>query len=118
RPVAYQPRLSFPTRRSSDLAYRRVSEYQVTQRSLPRTALGKIQRHKVADMYEAARSGREPPQEVELSAEEARILESEPARRVWELLKGRFPDKRLTMDASPQVDLGIDSIDWVDLCLD
>ncbi len=99
-------------------AYRRVSEYQVTQRSLPRSALGKIQRHKVADMYEAARSGREPPQEVELSAEEARILESEPARRVWELLKGRFPDKRLTMDASPQVDLGIDSIDWVDLSLD
>src|SRR5690606_17977246 len=49
---------------------------------------------------------------------EARILESEPARRVWELLKGRFPDKRLTMDASPQVDLGIDSIDWVDLSLD
>src|SRR5439155_10805519 len=41
-----------------------------------------------------------------------------PAQSGWELLAKRYRGKRLTPDTSPQCDLGIDSLEWLNLALE
>ena len=38
--------------------------------------------------------------------------------KVWHWLRDRFPTRALTLDASPQLDLDIDSLEWVSLTLE
>jgi long-chain acyl-CoA synthetase len=71
------------------------------------------------------RSGRDQdelpvgPVEIEEMLEEDQALLRNPAARgVWELLTARFPDRRLAPDTSPQLDLGVDSLGWVNLTLE
>ncbi len=54
----------------------------------------------------------------EMSGEDRALLEDSIAQSVWELLAKRYRDKRLTPDTSPQVDLGIDSLEWLNLTLE
>src|SRR5437588_5066447 len=54
----------------------------------------------------------------EMSGEDRALLEDSSAQSVWELLAKRYRDKRLTPDTSPQVDLGIDSLEWLNLTLE
>jgi long-chain acyl-CoA synthetase len=52
-------------------------------------------------------------------SERDRALLAEPAaRQVWDWLAERYEDRRLTPDTSPQLDLGIDSLAWLNLALD
>jgi long-chain acyl-CoA synthetase len=106
-------------------SYQRISEYAVTHQPLERTQLGKIRRHLLEERFDVAREDAEGsgeavgPMPVEEMPEEDRtLLENASARGVWELLVGRYPDRRLTPDTSPQLDLGIDSLGWVDLTLE
>lgn len=63
----------------------------------------------------------EPGEEVgpipveEISDEDRALLENLVTKRAWNLLAGHYPDRRLTPDTSPQLDLGIDSLEWVNL---
>lgn len=54
----------------------------------------------------------------EMSGEDRALLEDSAARSVWELLAKRYRGKRLTPDTSPQFDLGIDSLEWLNLTLE
>src|SRR5262249_11532196 len=54
----------------------------------------------------------------EMSGEDRGLLEDSAAQSVWELLARRYRDKRLTPDTSPQLDLGIDSLEWLNLTLE
>src|SRR5437016_13280466 len=54
----------------------------------------------------------------EMSGEDRALLEDPSAQSVWELLTKRYHDKRLTPDTSPQFDLGIDSLEWLNLTLE
>jgi long-chain acyl-CoA synthetase len=54
----------------------------------------------------------------EVSADDRTLLENPAARRVWDLLADRYSDRRLTPDTSPQLDLAVDSLGWVDLTLE
>ncbi|HVQ77768.1 MAG TPA: acyl carrier protein [Candidatus Binatia bacterium] len=38
--------------------------------------------------------------------------------QVWTWLVARYPDRRLTPDTSPRLDLGIDSLGWLNLTLE
>ncbi|HEV8716815.1 MAG TPA: 1-acyl-sn-glycerol-3-phosphate acyltransferase [Candidatus Binatia bacterium] len=40
------------------------------------------------------------------------------ARQLWEWLAQRFPEARLTPDANVQLDLGVDSLEWLNLTLE
>jgi len=97
-------------------SYQRVAGYVVVREPLPRTRIGKLRRHLLPAIYDQARAGRArhpaaaagpPPQ-----AASAR------AREVWRWLEARFADHALAWETSPQLDLGIDSLEWLTLTLD
>jgi long-chain acyl-CoA synthetase len=56
-------------------------------------------------------------QAAELSPEDKALLAEPVAAALWDWLKARFPDRGLALDMSPQLDLGIDSLGWVDVTL-
>jgi len=98
-------------------AYKRLSDWALVREPLPRTQLGKYQRHKLAAVLERAARG-QGPGETPWSADDLALLESPRGRQVWDWLKAKFPDKTLHPDTSPQLDLGIDSLAWVTLGLE
>jgi long-chain acyl-CoA synthetase len=53
-----------------------------------------------------------------LSEDDRALLEHPVAKTVWDWLARRYPDRRLSPDASPQLDLGIDSLAWLDLTVE
>lgn len=105
-------------------SHQRISEYAITPDVLPRTRLGKIQHHRLTERYEEAKEGGEkaraagPMSIEEMSGEDRALLEDSAAQSVWELLAKRYRGKRLTPDTSPQFDLGIDSLEWLNLTLE
>jgi len=98
--------------------YQRISGYKLTREALPRTHLGKLRRHLLPGIFDRAERVAGPPVAPELSEEDRRLVASEPAKGVWEWLLQRFPEKALTLDTSPQLDLQVDSLEWVALSLE
>jgi long-chain acyl-CoA synthetase len=106
-------------------SYERITDYAITRESLPRTQLGKLRRHELAERFERAKKGKEPGKEAtgpmaesEMSGEDRALLEDPAARQVWDWLAERYSDRRLTPDTSPQFDLGIDSMEWLNLTME
>jgi long-chain acyl-CoA synthetase len=98
--------------------YERVADVAVTRAPLPRTPLGKLRRHLLPPLYAKARAGRAAATAADLSPEDRLLLEDPIARRTWDWLSARYPKTSLTPDTSPQLDLGIDSLEWVSLTLE
>lgn len=98
-------------------AYARISDFVTTRHSLPRNQLGKYRRHELPALYAQAERGatRQPGP---LSEADRRALSTPRARRLMDWLAARFPDAPRDPDASLQMELGIDSLAWVDLSLD
>jgi long-chain acyl-CoA synthetase len=114
--VAVNPRLP---------SYQRVVDVTITRDPLPRTRLGKLRRPGLASAYDVAHAlergeARLPgPIAVADMAEADRVLlEHTGARAVWQWLAVRYRDRHLTMDVSPVLDLGVDSIEWLGLTLE
>lgn len=106
-------------------SYQRISDYAITREPLEYTQLGKLRRHILEERYEKAEKGEEGPKEApgpippeEMSGEDRALLENSAASQVWHWLAGRYSDERLTPDTSPQLDLGIDSLEWVNLTME
>jgi long-chain acyl-CoA synthetase len=106
-------------------SYQRLDEYAVSRDALPRTRLGKIRRHLLLDRYRQALAEKEPGKVkagpislAEMSDHDRSLLELPAARTVWDWLAGRHPAVRLTPDTSPHLDLGIDSLEWLNLSME
>jgi long-chain acyl-CoA synthetase len=95
----------------------RLAGFSVTRMPLPRTPLGKIQRHLLPALYARAAVPRPSEGEMPVAASDAALLEMSTARDVWRWLRDRYPDHHIGFDTSPQLDLGIDSLGWIDLTL-
>ncbi len=95
--------------------YQRITAYRIARAALPRTQLGKLRRHLLPEMYKRAAADDSKPASTEPSAEDARLLATERGRAAWPWLVARYPDKHVTLDTSPQLDLQIDSLEWVSL---
>jgi long-chain acyl-CoA synthetase len=103
--------------------YQRISDYALTHEAIQRTRLGKIRRHLLSERYEKAKEGEEVSSErlagpipIEaMSGEDRALLDDQVAEATWELLARRYKDKRLTPDSNPVLDLGIDSLEWLNL---
>ncbi|MDJ0949288.1 MAG: AMP-binding protein [Alphaproteobacteria bacterium] len=95
-------------------AYQRISGYAITHAPLPRTRLGKLRRHLLPDLYARAAKGEAPAAE-EMSPADREMLQATPVRTAWAWLQAQFPDRGLSMDTSPQLDLGLDSLAWIEL---
>jgi long-chain acyl-CoA synthetase len=113
--------------RAADLpSYQRLAELVLTREALPRTRLGKLRRRELAQRFLSARQ--EPAGEArrrtapmsleELAGEDRAMLDNPAARRVWDWLAARHPEAGLTPDASPALDLGIDSLEWLNVTLE
>lgn len=118
-------RLAIAERSKTLPSYQRLADFAISRESLARTRLGKIQRHKLAEHYEKARRGEtgavggdRPIAVTEMSDADQSILEDAAARKTWDWLARRYPDVRLTPDTSPQLDLGIDSLEWIGISLE
>ena len=105
-------------------SYQQLNDFALSHRPLPRTRLGKIRRHKLAERYqevvsaggEAAEASPMAPQEM--SAEDRGLLEYPGARAAWEWLAQRYPKQGLTPDSYMELDLGMDSLEWLNLTLE
>jgi len=97
-------------------SYERLAGFRIVREPLPKTRLMKFQRFKLPAIYAAAETGAARPQGP-LSAEDKALLATQPAGAVFNILKARYPGKPVSLDASPLLDLGIDSLEWVGLAL-
>lgn len=103
-------------------SYERLAEFHTTRESLPRTRLGKIQRHKLRERYEKTAAGREtteakPIPIEEMTSDDRALLDDPAAEQTWNLLAQKYSDQRLTPETSLQLDLGVDSLEWMNLSL-
>ncbi len=92
-------------------AYKRLSDWALTRETLPRTLLGKYQRHKLAPIFDRAARGEQAEEAADAGDDALRADPMAAAVLAW--LRERFPDKPVTPATSPQLDLGVDSLAWV-----
>jgi long-chain acyl-CoA synthetase len=104
--------------------YERIAEFAVTTEPLPKTRMGKVQRHELAERFERAKSGKGdsrktgPMPEKEMPGEDQELLRDPAAAAVWAWLAERSPHARLTPDSSLRMDLDVDSMEWLNLTLE
>ena len=98
--------------------FQRLSGFAIAREPLPRTRLGKYRRFLLPELYRAASTGAPRSAPTELSPEDRALLTNPLADQLLQLFKARYPDKPVGLDASPQLDLGIDSLEWVGLTLE
>ena len=104
-------------------SYQRIGDYVLTLDPLPRTRLGKLKRHLLAAAYRQAKAAagetRGEPLPPESWADADRLLlESAAAKAGWQMLCARHARRRLTPDTSLRLDLGVDSLGWLELALE
>ncbi|MCW8964433.1 MAG: AMP-binding protein, partial [Gammaproteobacteria bacterium] len=107
-------------------SYQRIQDYVLIREPLPRTRLGKLRRHLLPGLYDQAhaletagdKTDVGPMSVTDMVGEDIALLENPVAREIWDWLAARYPDERLTPETSPQLDLGIDSLEWVALTLE
>ena len=103
-------------------SYQRISEYVLSREPLARTRLGKLRRHLLEARFEQARQGLqvtgEPLPIDRMSDQDQALLEQPAARTVWEWMAQHYADRRLTPDSNPQLDLGVDSMEWLNLTME
>ena len=101
-------------------SYMHLAGVAIIDEPLPRTLIGKLQRHRLPSLYRAAR-GRAETQSApgrELSPADRAFLADPGAGRIWAWLETRFPQRHLSLEMSPQLDLGVDSLGWIELTVD
>lgn len=106
-------------------SYCRLTDLAFSVDPLPRTRLGKLQRHKLRALFDVCRGGggtkgqETRPISIDLMAPEDRqVLEDPVALRTWQWLAGRFASVRLTPDTNLALELGLDSLAWMTMTLE
>jgi long-chain acyl-CoA synthetase len=106
-------------------SYQRVVDVTITRDPLPRTRLGKLRRRSLPAVCEAARALERgearptgPIAVTDMAEADQALLEHAGARAIWHWLAERYRDRHLTMDVSPALDLGVDSLEWLALTLE
>jgi long-chain acyl-CoA synthetase len=100
-------------------SYERLADVALTRQPLPRTHIGKLRRHELPEIFAREKAGAGPREvsPVATPADQA-LLETPPLDQVWAWLKERFEGHTLILDTSPQLDLGLDSFDWMSLTME
>ncbi|MDX1483418.1 MAG: AMP-binding protein [Alphaproteobacteria bacterium] len=93
--------------------FQRVSGFAIARETLPRTRLGKYRRFLLPAIYERASKGIAPRAEERPSEDDLSLLADPVAAKVWDWLKMRYQARRPTLDSSPQLDLAMDSLEWM-----
>jgi len=99
-------------------SFQRPAGFAIVREPLPRTRLGKLRRHLLPSIYELARAGREKRVRSALLPEDLELLSRPPATDIWRWLEQRYPGRPLALDDSLDLDLGIDSLEWINFSLE
>jgi long-chain acyl-CoA synthetase len=105
-------------------SYQRIEDFAITRETLPRTRLGKIKRHILENRYASAIKQKEETPETgpialeKMSDQDRLLLGHDAVWHIWEWLGTRFQDHRLTPDTSLRLDLGVDSMEWLNLTME
>jgi len=99
-------------------SYRRVHGFVLWREPLPRNTLGKLRRHLLSDIYEQPRHRAPSEQTPKLSESDHQFITEMKCEDIWAWLATRFPDVPLSLDTSPQLDLDLDSLGWLNLSFD
>ncbi|KAF0097096.1 MAG: long-chain acyl-CoA synthetase [Rhodospirillaceae bacterium] len=99
--------------------HERPAGFAVARAPLPRTRLGKLRRHLLHELYERARAGGSMSDDAgpALGSADEALLSRPAARAIWDWLGKQYPVRPLSLDLSPSLDLGIDSLEWIALSL-
>jgi long-chain acyl-CoA synthetase len=92
-------RVALAARAQALPSYQRLADYTLVHEPLPRMPLGKYQRFLPPALYERAAAG--------TLARFSEEIAHRSARRLYELIRNRYRDKPVHLDASPRLDLGI-----------
>jgi long-chain acyl-CoA synthetase len=84
---------------------------------LPRTRLGKFRRFQLPALYDAALSGRAGGAAGDWADADRPLLESEAGRALMGLLEERAKGRRIGPETSPALDLGLDSLGFLELSM-
>ncbi len=111
---------------SANLAsYLQITDFAITREPLPRTNLGKIKRYELKQRFEKAQlaekgDSSEIPasQSTDLNSSDQILVEEPAAASCLAWLKKKFPNQPITLDTSPQIDLNVDSLEWMNLTLE
>jgi long-chain acyl-CoA synthetase len=105
-------------------SYQRIFDFAVTRDPLPRTRLDKLKRHLLASCFEQAQALEGRPEAAgalaveKMTPSDQALLENPCAQQVWKWLCERYPEQHLTPDTSPRLDLGVDSLGWIEFALE
>ena len=97
--------------------YLRLAGFALTRQPLPRTQLGKLRRHLLPALYEKALDAQGAEHDTAISVEDAALLAQPAAAAIWAWMRAHYPGQVMTFDTSPQLDMGIDSLGWLDVTL-
>ncbi len=103
--------------------FKRVNDYVISRAQLPRTRLGKLRRHLLEPLFDDIQRGEgkargKKPISIDQMSQSDRELVSDPnAKAVWRWMSRRYGDRDLSPDSSPQLDLGIDSLGWMEITM-
>ena len=95
--------------------HQRAAEFRLVRQSLPRTRLGKLRRHLLPEIFAIASAPRPSGSPDTLVEEDRQLLESATVQAAWNSLQQRYAGTGISLDSSPQLDLGIDSLAWISL---
>ena len=95
--------------------YQRAVEFRLVREGLPRTRLGKLRRHVLPQLFANASASR-PSRSPDTAAEADRqLLQSATVQAAWNFLQTKYAGTGISLDSSPQLDLGVDSLAWISL---
>ena len=98
--------------------YARISGFAVIHEALPRTHLGKLKRHLLPDLYAKARLPAAAAAAAPMTEEDRAFLAKPLPAAIHNWFRQRYPGKPVGLDSMLQIDLGIDSLEWVTLTLE
>lgn len=96
-------------------AYKRPTGLVIVKEGFPRTRLGKIQRHLVAQRFRDERAQAAGVPEAPPSDADVALLEDEAGRRILEYLREAVKKPVVRFDDSLELDLGMDSLARVEM---
>lgn len=106
-------------------SHQRIGTVRIARSPLARTRLGRLRRHLLEERFRALADPNRPARPAsglapadELGPEDRQLLEDPNASRLWSWLGERFKGVSITPDTDLQLDLGLDSLAWVELTLD
>ncbi|MBF0522889.1 MAG: AMP-binding protein [Candidatus Omnitrophica bacterium] len=102
-------------RSSGQPSYKHISDFVIVRDSLPRTALGKIMRYKVEEIFKIVKQGYKTEKE-ELNENDLEIYNSKMSKPALAALKDILK-KEVKINDHLELDLGLDSLSRIDVFL-